>query len=122
MSIRIALVILAIAASSGSTSARRVDRAHHTPDGRAVTTADTLSRLPVAFVENRGQIDSTVRYYARGSRYGFYLTRDAVILSFLNEAVSDGHTLALRFPGSNPAHTIEGHERAGGEVNYLRAK
>ena len=120
MPIRIAAVIIAIAVSSGPLSARRVDRAHPAPAGRSATAAATLGNLPVAFVENRGQTDSAVRYYARGSRYAFYLTRDAVILSFLNEAVTEGHTLALRFPGSNPAHTVEGHERASGEVNYLR--
>lgn len=106
MSFRIALVILAIAVSSGPLSARRVDRAYHASAGRVATAADTFRNLPVAFVENRGQADSAVRYYAQGSRYAFYLTRDAVILSFLNDAGSEGHTVALRFPGSNPAPTV----------------
>ena len=45
----------------------------------AVTTAAVLSaydKLPAAFVENRGQLDDEVRYYAQGRRYAFYLTRD----------------------------------------------
>ena len=37
-------------------------------------TARSLASLPVAFVENRGQTDSRVRYYAQGSGFGFYLT------------------------------------------------
>ena len=38
--------------------------------------------LPLAFVENRGQTDARVRYYAQGPRYAFYLTGEKVVLSF----------------------------------------
>src|SRR5262245_29812865 len=38
--------------------------------------------LPVAFVENRGQADERLRYYAHGQGYAFYLTREEVMLSF----------------------------------------
>lgn len=79
-----------------------------------------FAKLPVAFVENRGQMDARVRYYAQGPRYAFYLTPDDVRLSFLNERGSDGVTLGLRFLGANPGAAMEGEARAAGEVNYLR--
>src|SRR5688572_20926209 len=40
------------------------------------------ANLPLTFVENRGQTDRRVRYYAQGARYAFYFTREAVVFSF----------------------------------------
>jgi hypothetical protein len=44
------------------------------------------AKLPVTFVENRGQTDKRVRYYAQGPRYAFYLTREEVVLSLAKGA------------------------------------
>ena len=33
-----------------------------------------VAAAPVSFVENRGQTDASVRYYAQGNRFAFYLT------------------------------------------------
>src|SRR5947208_15446966 len=52
-------------------------------DGNHAQVLNAYANLPVAFIENRGQTDSRVRYYAQGSRYGFYLTTDQVVLSFI---------------------------------------
>jgi beta-propeller repeat-containing protein len=77
--------------------------------------------LPLAFVENRGQIDSRVRFYAQGSRYAFHFTRDAAVLSFVDaNGGTRGVVLSLRFVGGNPKVTLEGQERTPGEVNYFR--
>src|SRR5207244_8493490 len=58
------------------------------------------ANLPVAFVENRGQTDSRVRYYAPGSRYAFYLARDQVVLSFVrrSDAPAAPKTIDASFP------------------------
>ena len=106
--------------------------------------------LPLTFVENRGQTDGRVRYYAQGSRYAFYLTDEEVVLSLekgvgaagvstssrlakggslipakfsaveAGSTEADGVALALRFLGSNPRVVVEGEERAPGDANYLR--
>lgn len=95
--------------------------------------AGGYGNLPVAFIENRGQTDRRVAYYALGERYGFYLTRDEVMLSFAGagtnasapaEASHNDDALAmavaLRFVHANPARRIEGDTRAPGAVNYFR--
>jgi hypothetical protein len=86
-------------------------------------TADALTAyasLPLAFVENRGQTDPRVRFYAHGPRYTFHLTRDGAMLSFLETQTADrGVALGLRFVGANPGVALDGEERAAGEVNYL---
>jgi hypothetical protein len=77
------------------------------------------SKLPIAFVENRGQTDSRVRYYAQGNRYAFFLTSRDVVLSFADAASTRQLALKLRFVGGNDHAAPEGLERASGEVNYL---
>jgi hypothetical protein len=106
----------------------------------------TYSRLPVTFVENRGQTDKQVRFVAQGSHYAFFLTRDEVVLALTNQAhnsqlqktsydahlipanASDvsredssptGVALALQFLRANPNVSVEGTELAPSKANYL---
>ena len=50
----------------------------------------------------------------------FYLTRDEVIVSFMNAPASGGVALALQFRGANLRPALEGEQRAAGEVHYFR--
>ncbi|MGH2820323.1 MAG: SBBP repeat-containing protein, partial [Actinomycetota bacterium] len=92
---------------------------------------EALADVPPTFVENAGQTDPRVRYYAQGSRYAFYLTRRKILFSFVesiksraslsgDESSAGGVTLALRFLGANPHVVVEASGRSPGEVNYLR--
>ena len=106
---------------------------------------NAYANLPLAFVENQGQVDTRVRYYAQGPRYAFYFTPESVVLSFLKgdsaaatasqgahdvapvgaattaeTPATQGVALALRFIGGNPQATPVAQERAPGEVNYFR--
>ena len=80
---------------------------------------EAYTKLPVAFVENRGQTDSRVRYYAQGKRYAFFLTPQSIVLSFANASASEQLALSLSFVGSNPHALPDGAERAPGAVNYF---
>lgn len=61
-----------------------------------------------------------MRFYGQGPRYAFHFTRDAVMLSFMEDtAASRGVVLGLRFIGANPRVMVHGEDRAPGEVNYL---
>ena len=77
------------------------------------------SKLPIAFVENRGQTDSRVRYYAQGNRYAFFLTSRDIVLSFADAASRQELALNLRFVGARHGAAPEGVERVAGAVNYL---
>jgi hypothetical protein len=82
-----------------------------------------LGSLAPAFIENRGQADPHIRYYAAGSRYTFQLTRDAALLTFLKDPANGtdgGVVLAMRFTGANPRVVLEAQTPVPGEVNYLR--
>jgi hypothetical protein len=85
------------------------------------------SQLPVSFVENRGQTDAAVRYYAQGNRYAFYMTPSEVLMSFVDRAPSSTDTesplrlaLGLRFINSDPLVEPQGADQAPGLVNDLR--
>ena len=77
------------------------------------------SKLPIAFVENRGQTDSRVRYYAQGNRYAFFLTSRDIVLSFADAASREALALNLRFVGARQGAAPEGVERVAGAMNYL---
>ncbi len=66
---------------------------------------DAYANLPLTFVENQGQTDSRVRYFAQGPRYAFHLTPEEAVFSFVEGAGAPpgrGVALALRFLGGDP--------------------
>ena len=99
-----------------------------TPDDGHQRGTDAASAVPVSFIENRGQTDASVRYYAQGDRFAFYLTRSAVMLTFAKQPVGaavsgqagDELALALRFVGADPDVDPQGVDRVAGVVNDLR--
>jgi hypothetical protein len=89
--------------------------------------ANAYAKLPVSFVENRGQTDARARYYAQGNGYAFFLTPSSVVLSFAKQQAAPAEVqtpeqiaLALQFVGRNPQVEPQGAERAAGVVNDLR--
>ena len=93
----------------------------------SVAGAAAYAKLPVSFVENQGQLDSSVRYYAQGPRYAFYLTPTSILLSLVGDGAQaagaragQAVSLALRFVGADPAVAPRGSGRAAGVVNDLR--
>ena len=102
--------------------------------GLAASTAPTVSasmaRLPVTFIENRGQTDSAVRYYAPGNRDRVFFGDSEITLSVGAEAESTNPstpgqarawTLKLAFPGSQVVRPI-GSESSGAVVNYFKGE
>jgi hypothetical protein len=88
----------------------------------AVAPARAFAALPLAFVENQGQTDPRVRYYALGSHYAFFATGDELMLSLTKDKPASQLALALRFLGHNRKATPSGARRAPGTVNFLHGK
>jgi hypothetical protein len=81
-----------------------------------------LTKLPIYFAPNAGQLDERVKYSASGAGYNFYLTEDGVTYSFTTGAgdeAAEGYALKLSFAGANPGALIEGRKEQAGKVNYL---
>jgi beta-propeller repeat-containing protein len=71
----------------------------------------------LSFVENGGQLDSRVRYYAHGPGFGFYFTKREAMISLANG--KRGAALALGFQGANPNATLTAGTMLPGKANYL---
>ncbi len=116
---------LLVAFMSASSSGQAADRLVATGAGRPAPTAaapamDALARMPLAFVANRGQTDTRVRFYAVGSHYAFYLTRTGVVLSLVKRSTRQsarGVALDWRFVGANRHVRLDAQQRLAGRVN-----
>jgi Beta-propeller repeat len=116
----------AVAIGVAMPSSSRESEASGPLTDRQQQAADAYANLPVSFIENRGQTDPRVRYYARGNGYAFYMTPSEVMLTFAKQDVLTtpdqslrGMALALQFLDANPAVEPKGAERAAGVINDL---
>jgi hypothetical protein len=75
-----------------------------------------FGRLPMSFEANRGQADGSVKFLARGSGYGLYLTPSEAALVFGGRGVS---AVQMKFAGANPNAQIAGADRLPGHSNYF---
>ena len=71
------------------------------------------ARLPFYFVENRGQVDREVAYYARQGGASLYFTPGEVVMDL------PGSVLRQRFLGANPAVRITGAEEQAARFSYF---
>ena len=81
---------------------RRVDKA---PASR------TYSNLPVNFIENAGQTDARVRFYAHGADFAFFLTAQEAVFQFAPRSSNRATLLTpvadrSQTQGSSPAFAI----------------
>jgi Beta-propeller repeat len=79
--------------------------------------AGAYGKLPLAFVQNRGQANKRVRYYVQGAGHSFYFTPDKTVLSFTKK--EKGIALHLTPLSASPNTRLVARERAPGKVNYL---
>src|SRR3989338_2856626 len=80
--------------------------------------AQALAKLPVSFIENRGQIKGDYHFYAQGSGYRFLFSPQGITYAFAH----DKTPIQLSFPGANPQPIISGGQKLEGKINYLRGK
>jgi uncharacterized repeat protein (TIGR01451 family) len=86
----------------------------------------TYSKLPLRFEANQGQADEQVKFLARGSGYGLFLTSTESVLVLrkseaarAGEASRRGGVLRLKLLGANPRPAIEGREELPGKSHYF---
>jgi hypothetical protein len=99
-----------------------------------------VGRIPLSFVENKGQLDATVKYVLRGPRGSVFFTPTEVVFEVFErntpslQKKSDarretdehgerrGVVVRVSFPGANPDLVVEGRNVLPGKVNVLRGK
>jgi len=101
---------------------------------------NSYGRLPLYFIENRGQVDGQVRFFEKGSGHSTFFTSDGVVLSLTkrenasNKTSFDGlikgitgggplkvttEAVSLSFVGANEKARIVAGKKQGGHVNYF---
>jgi len=80
-----------------------------------------LAKLPLSFVANAGQMDSTCLFIVRGAGHTIFFTASEVAFSAIQrtEDESLASVVRLRFAGANPNPTIEGLEQLPGMANFF---
>jgi hypothetical protein len=83
---------------------------------------ETYGRLPLHFIENRGQMDSQVKFCAQGHGYALFFTPAGVMLAGGMAAGADGSLQAALVkvtPLGQSPHFPQGEGLLPGKVNYL---
>jgi len=107
------------------------------PSEAALKRAALAQSMPLYFEKNQGQVNSGVRYLARGGHYSMFLTDDAAVFSLIGGEASRNYTptgfsgknthptrliesdLRIRLLGANRATEVRGLDELKGRVNYL---
>ena len=83
------------------------------------------SRLPLIFEPNKGQTNARVKFQARGSGYGLYLTGQEAVLALQRSAADPRHPTAptsavsMKLVGTNSPAEPTGEIQLPGKSNYL---
>jgi Beta-propeller repeat len=85
-----------------------------------VASTALIARLPLAFEPNVGQVAQPVRFLARGSGYGLFLTPSEAVLSLpARRGTKNSRPVAMQFAGANPSVALEGTQTLPGHSNYF---
>ncbi|MEW6207382.1 MAG: SBBP repeat-containing protein [Acidobacteriota bacterium] len=96
--------------------------------------AQTYGSLPLSFIENRGQADSRVDYYAQSRSASLYFNSEGVTVTLLHRAPSlrpaaydrepesstERWTLKIDFVGARADARPEGRNRSSAQVSYFK--
>src|SRR5579872_4544799 len=69
-------------------------------------------KLPLFFVENRGQFPGTVRFVAKGAQLSGYFSPADVVMA------AGPSRFRVTFPGADPRAALEGTQLLAARVNY----
>ena len=86
------------------------------PASGAARAAALLDKLPLDFIENRGQWADTVKFAARRGALGASFERDAIRLQL---GADRSASLRLAFEGAAPRTSLVGEERRAGRYNFF---
>ncbi len=79
-----------------------------------------LGQLPLYFIENRGQVDRQVAYYAQGSHAAIYFTPDG--LTFALSSPVQRWAVKLDFVDANPDVKPAGEDKTEAIISYFKGR
>ena len=103
-----------------------------------VSVKSSYGKLPLSFIENKGQVDESVSYYLKGKQGTIYFTKEAIVYNlFLNKGSSLAEkrldetvaqkrmgtsrriSFSLRPEGANSKSRLVSKDMLPGKINYL---
>jgi len=87
-----------------------------TPETRQIRAS--FGQLPMVFEPNQGQTDAPVKFLARGSNYGLFLTSNEAVLA-LHKSPQQVSVLRMALAGGNSNAELAGDRKLPGKSNYL---
>jgi hypothetical protein len=114
------LLVVGIAVLTLGSRSLRAQASADAPEfvSRSTPARSVLGSLPVIFEANQGQAASDVKFLARGSGYGLFLTPNEAILNIHSHG-SDRPALRMKLANANPNSAVSGTDRLPGKSNYL---
>ncbi len=121
------LVVLCCISTHGSQAfdAPTPGRARPLAASGAVARPAMLAGLPLAFIENRGQLDRHVGYYVQGAEASAYFTPGGMTLALTGSGPQTGGSakrwvVRQEFLGADPRVAPTSHDAAPGTVGYFK--
>jgi hypothetical protein len=120
------LLVIMLSLSAGAAAAPVTEQLNiNVPGSPQDTVTETVQAqvyaLPLSFIPNTGQVDSSVAYSVAGYRSTLYFTPGAVVIAARegegDEAVT--HVIRQSFSGSEASPVIEGADQLPGVANYF---
>jgi hypothetical protein len=117
------LVFVSVGLGAASGVAKAKTRA--SVDAKGSSALQAFGRLPLAFIENRGQLDERACFVARRGGVRAYFTKNAFVLQLVAgtpssaDACIKGANVFLTFEGASPNVVVEGIDTLPGRYNYF---
>jgi hypothetical protein len=86
----------------------------------ATAISQQITKLPLTFETNMGQVDARVKYFARGSHGNFFLTRDGVSMTAGRAAKQSN--IDMWFPGCSRLEPVAELATGGVLSSYYRSR
>jgi hypothetical protein len=80
---------------------------------------ESYGRLPLHFERNQGQVESSVRFLARGHGYSLFLTPTEAVLALRQRETANAAVLRFTLVGGNRRPTVAGGGELPGRINYF---
>jgi len=80
---------------------------------------ESYGRLPLHFERNDGQVDTSVRFLARGSGYSLFLRPTEAVLALRQRATANEAVLRFTLAGGYRRPTVAGRGELPGKINYV---
>src|SRR6266540_2471887 len=113
----------ALPAPPGDLPTTRVDPSALPQAGAAsaVRLKEAVRKLPLYFIENRGQADPRVAYYVQGAGTSVYFSRAGITFALTSPAKSEAGTAAAPTGEARPAPPASARERWAVKLDFLGA-